>query len=1567
MNEKWFVRFGGLLSGLLATAVFGAVWSFSVAAEVPVGGLKGQAMMMPAVKALPHAEVVLYPDFDVPEGSRSTWVTKTDDQGRFSFKGLPTGLYTVNVYGKAFRNQRENMVLVKEGKTEDINVALTRPDSELDLHANQRVFLPTEPVTVTLSGYTNEANARFEVSQVPYNSVFSQKSPENLVRSLTANKNDSDPGKTAGLLPYRSEARALARKDIEGHFVEQIELKELPQGLYLVKATVGKESKYSWVTVTTIALVTKAKGGKGLGFVTDLSSGKPVAGAQLSVMSGSGLRPLSKTSADGVATFDGGPQSGDLMVLVADANGARAFTWSYPGEQQQGRTVLWAQTDRPVYRPGDTVNYKVVGRDMVGDQYNLPTGELEVQVVDPDETVVKTDRLTFSADGTAHGSFKTDPQALPQAYQLRMSHGDSSETSWVSLVSYRKPEFRVTVVPQRKTYVRGETASFEIRAESYTGEPVPGLTVSGSLYERADWSRSPFDSEEYYDDEDYESDYLGDYVQAVEGTTDEQGVLVVKVPTGKSVTETQFTTDAVFSLEADVGDASGRTSTGRGSCQVFRGLYDLRIESDRNIVDPGAPVTLTVKGVLNADKTPVSGVTATIEYGHHRWSKSKSTFIVDGKQDVTLNAQGEASVTVKPDVKGEFEARVSARDQKGNQIEDEVWVWVETGGGQWNGPVEDISIVLDKKLYKPSETAKVLIRTAHPGGTALVTVEAETVLWSKTVALDSNTKVVDLDGLSQYAPNAQVSIAYVRDKEFYSDSRNLRVDLVEKRLNVQVTSDRKEVHPGESVVYTVKTSDDQGRPVSANVALGVVDESIFAIAEDTNDPLKVFYPRRWSSVQTAYSFPVLYLDGEDKNPVAVRVRKDFHDTAYWAPEVVTDSSGVAKVSVKLPDNLTEWRATATAFTHDTRIGKSRSGLVSKLDLMARWSLPMFLVEGDTQTVSVRLSNTTDRPLTLELKAESTNAKLSDGATSGTVKVPPRGSVQESWTVTAGDVGSAKFKVTAFEQNGQAKDAEEKTVPILVRGRKETSSFVASTSDRASVSLDISPNAVAATLRIKVSPTLLGSLVQALPSLIDYPYGCTEQTMSRFVPAVLVSRLMSQTGYHDPVSEARLPQIVRDSLVRVKRLQTGDGGWGWWEYDPPDEWMTAYVLEGLWRVRAAGVDVSAIDIDRALEWSEKRIKDSALVPKLPGMDNAVSDRVALACSVLLFRKSEVALTTLFQHALTNKASTASLATAVTTLKRTGFAPEKLPRLYQLLLSRAEETRDTMHWPDTGWYEGTGTALEALAVMEPDSTRVEKAFRYLQASRRGDSWTSTRDTARILVSATSYLAKTKELAVDEDVNVQVNGRTVLNRRFSRSDLTASPATVTIPLSGLNKGSNAISVTGKGTGRIYLSAELTQDVRLDQATARATPDFTFERAFYRSTPRRLEDGTLRLVVGNRPVESAQTGEVLRCRITVTAKRPLSNIIAEVPVPSNMRILEDEEPLDGATWDWWWSRSVFTDDRAVFFGDVEAGKPQVIEFAVRAESPGRCCVLPASLYRMYQPDDKAWTSSGFFEVKPR
>jgi uncharacterized protein YfaS (alpha-2-macroglobulin family) len=105
--------------------------------------------------------------------------------------------------------------------------------------------------------------------------------------------------------------------------------------------------------------------------------------------------------------------------------------------------------------------------------------------------------------------------------------------------------------------------------------------------------------------------------------------------------------------------------------------------------------------------------------------------------------------------------------------------------------------------------------------------------------------------------------------------------------------------------------------------------------------------------------------------------------------------------------------------------------------------------------------------------------------------------------------------------------------------------------------------------------------QALPTLAGFPYGCVEQTMSRFLPSVVAGRAMKRLGIADEGLEAELPAMVAKGLMRLYKFQHEDGGWGWWQTDATDEGMTAYVVYGLATAKRAGYEVDGPTLDRGL--------------------------------------------------------------------------------------------------------------------------------------------------------------------------------------------------------------------------------------------------------------------------------------------------------------------------------------------------------------------------------------------------
>jgi alpha-2-macroglobulin len=333
---------------------------------------------------------------------------------------------------------------------------------------------------------------------------------------------------------------------------------------------------------------------------------------------------------------------------------------------------------------------------------------------------------------------------------------------------------------------------------------------------------------------------------------------------------------------------------------------------------------------------------------------------------------------------------------------------------------------------------------------------------------------------------------------------------------------------------------------------------------------------------------------------AVQVRSDFRSTILWQPDVITDKEGHATVKVKYPDSLTGWKATARACSQVNQFGIANETTRTKQPLIVRLQAPRFFLVGDTVTLSAVINNNTDEPMNVKIGLDFAGGLTLDQSAnstqSRTISVPANGEARADWLAQVKSPGEVKLKVTG--RGGKYSDAMEKSYPIFEHGIEKfiTKSGKARGND-ITIKLDLPRERKADTtgLVVQLTPSMAVTMLDALPYLIDYPYGCTEQTMSRFLPAAITAKTLRDLGLQPEDIMGRvfggietgsaaathpngkkdlqkLDEITRAGLERLYDFQHPDGGWGWWKQGDSDHWMTAYVVWGLTLARDAGVQI-----------------------------------------------------------------------------------------------------------------------------------------------------------------------------------------------------------------------------------------------------------------------------------------------------------------------------------------------------------------------------------------------------------
>ncbi len=254
---------------------------------------------------------------------------------------------------------------------------------------------------------------------------------------------------------------------------------------------------------------------------------------------------------------------------------------------------------------------------------------------------------------------------------------------------------------------------------------------------------------------------------------------------------------------------------------------------------------------------------------------------------------------------------------------------------------------------------------------------------------------------------------------------------------------------------------------------------------------------------------------DDGTDVAPTLRSNFADTAYWVASSTADANGIVEVKFTVPDSLTTWKIKAWTMGDGTRVGSGTSDIISSKDLIIRPQTPRFFTERDQIVLSAVVHNylASEKSVKIVIENEGGHLKLLDEATQ-TVSVAANGEARVNWTVDVVASGLTTIRMKALTD--EESDAVELKVPVQVHGMLKTESFtgvIRPNGEKALVEVRVPEERIAALSRLEIrySPSLAGAMVDTLPYLLEYPYGCTEQTLNRFLPAVLTQRTLQKMG------------------------------------------------------------------------------------------------------------------------------------------------------------------------------------------------------------------------------------------------------------------------------------------------------------------------------------------------------------------------------------------------------------------------------------------------------------------------
>ncbi|MBI5705976.1 MAG: hypothetical protein HZC36_03180 [Armatimonadetes bacterium] len=1572
-----------LMALIVGLVVCVGLLAAGISREVPRGGLDGKVVMSENGRPLSDLRIILreenpydwdtlerLPDEDKPK----SYVEWTDDEGRFTFRNVKAGNYEIETYAVAHELKPVKFAIT-EGKAQQLDLEMKPVAPYLNLYSNQHVFRTDEKVQVQLHGFSPEEQIRFTVTQLKmemlpakgalYNAIGGLKRQEAAARSMLGAQ-------------VRQVTKPISERTPEGTFEQFFDLGDLSEGDYFVECQVGALRTSTWINVSRIAMVAKTWDSGALCFVTDIKTGSPISGAAIYAPKGGRFELAAKSGPDGRASIALKGPSDNSMLLARQGKSTAIVGFYASGGEGDGSHRLSLYTDRPIYRPGDEVQFKGVVRQLSGARYALSKAkEVQIEIRDSSETLIQKQTLAVNAMGSFSGHFATSKEAEPGVYGIRTQIGEEKlPTKWVSIAAYRKPEISLTVKPEKPSYQRGDKVRFLVEAKYFYGSPVAGAEVTANIGRSPHWEWFGVDAEEADEYEEYNDSYGhremgGEYLSELKATTDSEGRAVIEVDTSD---EEQFGPQDW--TQADSMDLTAYVSLNDGDkyadatakTQLSQGLVRLHVDTPSTLAEPRKPIEVAVQAAESYGGKPSAGLRVKLVAGYEVWTGIESVFKVQDTLFATTGSDGRARFQITPKHSGDMSLRAEAQDTRGNTIRTSEWMWLYGGASDDLGsPRQELQLQLEKSQFKVGESVRCLIVSEGTGQSALVTVEGDRVYSSQVVQLANKVTEVQAPVLEEHRPNVFVSVCFVSNKRLLQTERRLKIDLAQRTLGIAISTDKQVYKPGDKATYTVRTTGPDGRPMPAEVSLGVVDEAIYAMAADTTDLLRDFYPKRYNSVQTSYSFEEVYLDGGDKAPGDIQIREVFKDTAYWNPAIQTNAQGLATVTLQLPDNLTTWRATAVGVTSTTEVGMGVAKVRAKKDLMVRLQVPAYLVQGDSQRLLAMVTNDTDRDQNVNVQLDSPPLPVR-GDLRQSVHVPAGETRPVEWVLSTPEAGWKTLTAKAWTDS--ASDGERKTFEIRPHGREFVSTAAGEVRGSASFLASVRPGADPNTGRLKItlSPTLASAVVQSLGELIDFPYGCVEQTMSRLLPTVVVSKALQDSGLPPIPQLKRVPAIVSDGFTRLKAMRHDDGAWGWWEHDDSNTFMTSLVLEGLHHAAEAGYPAQGIDTKRALDW----LAQAVMSPFRDGRDwwyfDDVTSRLYANYVLALYGRDKEALQGLAYVPIKDMGPYETSLLALT-YGALGKGYEKLHAdALKVLVGQAIEANGVARWPERYWGEEAGArCLLALASAQPNHPLIPKVVRGLMLSRKGDMWTSTRDTSYVVVALTKWWRATGGASPTGSVSVKVNGAIVQTLQLTASSIIEPDLQITVPMAQLRAGDNRVEIASTGSV-CYYSSEMKQTViEKNLAPVSTDPGFSVQRELYLMSAQLQDDGRYRVAPGKHPVTIASRGDVLECQVTIKNAKAMQFVILEIPIPSNCDATARTEIDRWEEWSYDFDQLQISDNKAaLFLRRLEPGE-HTYKFTLRAQAPGASSALPVSAYNMYDPTVRAYSAETPLEVRGR
>lgn len=1348
----------------------------------------------------------------------------------------------------------------------------------------------------------------------------------------------------------------------------------------------------------------------------------------------------------------------------------RIYGNDYSNKQQ--RYLGYIMTDRPLYKPGDTIKFKVIIRKTDEPNYDKTIKNAHIEATkayygESQDKIFEHD-YEISPMGTFNGEFKLNEELKTGRYQLKTNIGDTEiTTSYFSVEVYQKPDFEIDIKLDKDKYISGDFIKVEVLGSYFFGAPVKDQEIEVNIGDN----------------------YRFQNTQQLKGKLDSNGAFIGTFENIK-VNEEKYYQYYYYwwgdygipiNITATITEDSGKTFSATKTATIYPSEYNLRLIKPEKLwqLNPREKIQFVfevIKNLSQEENKGVLGATIKVNLEKREWEEGKSKTTTVHTTELKTDFLGQAEFEYEFTIGGSYYLNYSVLDTKGNTMTMGRYIWIpdkERGilFDQENSGKMEITLIPDKLKYEIGEKAVVTTYLPRQEGEIFISLNKNTMRKYFVEKISSDTQEIEIPITEDLVPGFYLFAEIFNNDDFMNGMEFIEVS--GKKLDVKITPSKTKLYPKENITLEIETKDNHGKSISSEGVITVIDKALLAlIGEDKRTLFDVFYPKPNKNYFTVISSaehyvssgaeqggcflagtliemadysqkpiekisvgdeiltkenehsPLLVKDkvvktfehlvseyliinndlkvtpvhrmfvnntwktaGEikigdylmDKNsrlvqvfsiekknhPVKVynfttekyhtylangiyvhndkggggsdeRARNNFLDSAYWNPLVEN-----GEASFDLPDNLTTWVIFSKNITLNTEVGEAQNEIIVTKDLFIRPNLPSFFRVNDELEIPASIHNNTDQSLNVKTFLAVEGATILNEK-SPYLSIAANSMAEVIWKIKINETKEVKLYFSVDQIGGNLVDNLELSIPVYSNLSLDNQIYTGAAP--AKIEFKFDENSQFSNASLTLTASVIGIIPEIIEKLTGYPYGCVEQTMSKHLPNVYVKKYGDILGIKP---QKDIDVMLEKGIERLAKFQHSDGGFGWWESDENNIWMTGYVLEGLTEMKNAGVLNS-----KGEEMYKKTLDYLSNDNQLTTLDINKKIYIRYVLSKIEPKKFAFKL----EEQTIQELESEQLGYLALSLHYNGEETEAKRIMNEYILPKMKDNNHFDQKEDyesmSDKYKATGVNLLAMIEIGADKQQIRNVVKWLMDNRRGYEglWGSTRQSSQILMALIKYIEKYDELNPDSSYEVILNGQKIASDYISDAKYNKK-----LGLENLLTN-NVLEINHQDSGSLYYTVNVKNYVSADQISKKDN-GLNISRRY--------------LNLKDEPISEFKIGDIVQVELKIESSKRLDYVIIEDMLPSgfdpiNERLRKnDREGYDDyygyydECYDCYIDSNIdFRDEKvSIFrrylnFGGYRTWEPAIVKYRARVARLGTYSAPAPRIEPMYDPE---------------